>query len=479
MILIGLLVLAPIIIVAFYHADLKYLNAFLLPGLFSIFIGLLICIFAKRDNIDNHWNLSSQNSSLTVIFTWFWGIFIGALPFFISKELSFMHSIFESVSAFTTTGLSVIDVSKISHIFLFHRSFMQFCGGLGFVMMMLILINGKQSMNLYNAEGHTDKLLPNLKKTAQIIFIMYNSFLLLGIIAYLLAGMNLFDSICHSMCSLSTGGFSTKLNSIGEYKSFKFEMITIILMLIGTTNFAALLILTKRKFKTFIKLSETRFMFLLLLAFIPITAILLFTQLKMSLADAFRHSAFNVISALSTSGYSSMSYQDWPETAIFIIILMMIIGGGIGSTAGGMKLSRIYLLFKIAFANINNRFSSQRRIKNLYYINAQGKTHIDTNLLNKTVSFVTIYILIFLLGSFIIAVDQNVKLIPAMFEFASSLGTVGLSIGLTSTTTPTLSLIVEIFGMLLGRLEIFIFFNAIYSAFNLSNFLRLKSRILD
>jgi trk system potassium uptake protein TrkH len=112
-------------------------------------------------------------------------------------------------------------------------------------MMMVMLLQDKQSMNLYNAEGHPDKLMPNLKKTAQTIFLIYNSFLAAGTAAYRLAGMRLFDALLHTMCALSTGGFSTKLNSIGEYNSMPIELITVILMLIGTTNFAVLLLVSR------------------------------------------------------------------------------------------------------------------------------------------------------------------------------------------------------------------------------------------
>ena len=130
-----------------------------------------------------------------------------------------------------------MDVTVTPHIYLFHRSFMQFCGGLGFVLMMMLLVQGKQSMNLFNAEGHPDKLKPNLKKTAQAIGLMYGGFLVAGTAAYVVSGMDVFGAICHAMCALSTGGFSTKLNSIGEYASLPIEGVTIVLMLIGTTNF--------------------------------------------------------------------------------------------------------------------------------------------------------------------------------------------------------------------------------------------------
>ncbi len=153
------------------------------------------------------------------------------------------------------------------------------------MMMMVVLVQDKNAMNLYSAEGHPDKLMPNLKKTAQTIFLIYNGFLIVGTAAYRIVGMRLFDAVMHTMCALSTGGFSTKLNSIGEYNSFAVEAVTIVLMLIGTTNFAVLLLLIRRKWRQVIRVSEVKFMFLMLLIFIPLTAVSLMGGLNMSLLE--------------------------------------------------------------------------------------------------------------------------------------------------------------------------------------------------
>lgn len=349
-----------------------------------------------------------------------------------------------------------MDVSIVPTIYLFHRSFMQYCGGLGFIMMMIIFISNKQSMNLYSAEGHPDKIMPNIKKTVQAIFIIYNICLVLGSIAYRIAGMTWFDSICHCMCSLSTGGFSTKLMSIGEYNSLSIEIITIVLMLIGTTNFAALLLLARGKVRSFFRVSEVKFMFILLAVFIPPTAVSLAHGLNISLAEGFRKSAFDVVSALSTTGYSTMSYADWPHFAIGVLILMMVIGGGIGSTAGGIKISRVYLMLRMCALQIKKKLSPDRNVEAPYYVKASGKTPIDRELADDTTGFVMAYLVIYIIGSLVMTVTADCTLMEAMFDFASSLSTVGLSIGITGPMTNNATLIVEMIGMLLGRLEIFI-----------------------
>lgn len=465
MLLVGALVAIPLIILPFYPVDATYTLSFLAPALGSVLLGAVVCLAGKRDdgNDNFEWQSSMQHSSLTVLFAWLWGMIVGAIPFIIGSQLTVIQSLFEAVSGWTTTGLSVMDVSKTPHIFLFHRSFMQFCGGLGFVMMMIVLVLGKQSMNLYNAEGHPDKLMPNLKKTAQTIFLMYNSFLVIGVAAYRIAGMKLFDSILHTMCSLSTGGFSTRLNSIGEYNSLAIEIVTIALMMIGTTNFAVLLLLTKRKWRQVVRVSEVRFMILLLAIFVPLTAISLSVGLGMDIGEGFRRASFDVISALSTTGYSTMSYTSWPPFAIGVLILMMLIGGGIGSTAGGIKMSRVYILLRLALLNIHKRLSPSRKIEAPYYVKAQGNTPIDHSLASDTTGFVVCYLVLFIVGALLTTITANCSLSEGMFEFASALGTVGLSIGLTGPATGTGTLIIEMFGMMLGRLEIFIILIGIYS----------------
>ena len=462
MVMIGLLVIAPVAILPFYPRDIDYAIYFLLPGLLSVLAGGLVCAFGKREAYFSSDRPTAQrHSNNTVLFTWFWGIAVGAMPFFLSGQLKLVQALFESVSGWTTTGLSVMDVTKTSHIFLFYRSFMQYCGGLGFVLMMVMLVSGKRSMDLFNAEGHPDKLMPNLKQTAQTIFEMYIIFLIVGTAAYVVCGMPLFDSLCHAMCSLSTGGFSTKLNSISEYQSLSVEIVTIVLMLIGTTNFAVLLLLLRGKWRQAFQVSEVRFLFLLLI-FVPLMALPLSSELGMGFGEGLRHALFNASSALSTTGYATMSYENWPPFAIGLMILLMLIGGGIGSTAGGLKLTRVYLILRMVGLNIKRKLLPQRCVDAPTYVKAQGRTKIDEELCSDTVGFVGCYLLLFVSGALLLTMTAGCGLEKAMFEFASALGTVGLSIGLTGTATNNATLIVEMIGMILGRLEIFIVLTGVY-----------------
>jgi trk system potassium uptake protein TrkH len=464
--MIGLFILFPLITLIWYKDDIIYKNYFLIPGLFSLLMGILFTKLKSTKNIYISRRDSIGYSGLVVLFAWAFGIIMGAMPFFLSGKLNFVQAIFEAVSGFTTTGLSVIDVSKTENIFLFHRSFMQYCGGLGFIMMMILFMSNKNSMSLYSAEGHPDKIKPTIKNTAVSIFFVYILALLFGSIAYKIAGMTWFDSVNHAMCSLSTGGFSTRLNSVGEYNSPSIEFITIILMIIGTTNFASLLILVKGNFKTFFRISEIKFMFTILLIFIPITAFSLSKGLNIGIVEGFRKSSFDVISALSTTGYSTMSYAKRPDLSVAILILMMLIGGGIGSTAGGMKLNRVYLLLKFIKSNLKKKITTNNHIIHDTYVKAQGDVTISSEDYEDNLGFIVTYFLLFILGSLLIVVTADCSIKEAMFDFSSAIGTVGLSMGITNPSTDSLTLIIEIIGMLLGRLEIFIVFVGLSFGFN-------------
>ena len=472
MVLIGILVAFPLLILPFCPQDRDQAPAFLLPALLSMAAGGLLWGLGRKADPALPSRAPARRSSRTVLFTWTWGILAGAAPFVLSGQLTVVQALFESVSGWTTTGLSVMDVTRTSRLFLFYRSFMQYCGGLGFILMMVMLVSDKSSMDLFNAEGHPDKLMPNLKQTARTIFEMYLAFLVLGTGAYVLCGMDPFESVCHAMCSLSTGGFSTRLASIGEYHSLPIELVTVVLMLIGTTNFAVLLLLVRRKWRQALRVSEVRFLFLLLALFVPLTALDLSRELGMGVGEGLRQALFNVSSALSTTGYATMDYALWPPFSVGVLILLMLVGGGIGSTAGGLKLTRVYLILRMVGRNIKKRLLPQRVVDAPTFTRAQGKARIDEELCSDTVGFVGCYLLLYVGGSLLLTLTARCSLTEAMFEFASALGTVGLSIGLTGPAANAPTLIVEMAGMILGRLEIFIVLTAIAGSVQ-----RLKGRL--
>ena len=462
MLLIGALILFPILVVPFYPGEVKYIPAFALTALGSFVLGLLVCCIRRKKTAANFWQSPMQQGSVPVLFAWLFGILAGAVPFMISGFLTPVRALFESTSGWTTTGLVVSDVAHLPQIFLFHRSFMQYCGGLGFIMMILLIMGGKQAANLFNAEGHPDRLMPNIKKTTQTIFLIYNGFLILGTVLYVIFGMPVFDAICHTMSALSTAGFSPQVDSIGAYGSYPIEVVTIFLMLIGGTNFSVLLLLARLQLKKLFRVSEVRFMLLMMAVLTPLTAISLTQAMGINFWKSLHRALFGIVTTFTTTGYAIEDYTLWPPFAMGVIVILMVIGGGIGSTAGGIKLSRTNLLFRIMGNLTRKRLKSSRNVTAEYYYRAQGKTPIDESVIMEVFHLTIVYLMVMVVGSLLITFTEGCGLFEAMFEFTSALGTIGLSIGVTYTATDA-TLIVEIIGMILGRLEIFIVFVAIFT----------------
>ena len=466
--LIGFLVGVPLLNLLFYPTEIRYIPAFLIPFFFSLALGTIICVRTYRHQESvSEWQNPIQKGSLPVLFVWCYSFLVGAIPFVIGGQLDFTEALFESISGWTTTGLTVVnDVAAMPRIFLFHRSFMQYCGGLGFILMMVMVVQGKQSMDLYNAEGHIDRIMPNLKETSRVIFALYGGFFIFGTLLYRFLGMELFDAVCHTMSALSTAGFTTQAGSIGTYGSLPIEIITVVLMLVGASNFTVLLLLTEGKMRQVFHITEMKFLVGLLAVFVPLSAFSLIINMKMGIGEGFRNALFGVVTTFSTTGYSTMNYAEWPPFALGLLILLMIIGGSAGSTAGGIKLSRTYLLLRITRENIRKRLSPTRRIIMPTYNAVRGEIPIDDSLIADTFGFITCYMGVFIVGTLLVTLTADCSLFDAMFEFASALGTVGISNGLTNANTNAATLIIEMFGMVLGRLEVLIVFIGIASSFH-------------
>ena len=466
--LIGLLIAVPLVVIPFYPEEAQYIPGFLIPSIISIALGIVVCFYSPRkEKPVTEWQSPLQRGSLPVMLAWCFAFIAGAIPFVIGGQLNFRLAIFESVSGWTTTGLTVADVTAMPRIFLFHRAYMQYCGGLGFIIMIAMLVQGKQNMNLYSAEGHPDRIMPSLKRTSRIIFSLYSCFLAAGSLIYYIFGMGFFDAVCHTMSALSTAGFTTKAGSIGYYDSLPIEIITIVLMLVGSTNFAILLLLVKRKFRKISRVSEVRFMAGLLLVFVPLVAFSLMKNMGMGFGKSLINSLFGIVTTFTTTGYSTMNYALWPPFALGLLIILMIVGGSAGSTAGGIKLFRAYLLIRVTKENVRHRLSPARRVTAPVYYRAQGKTPIDNVLIKDTIGFVACYLGVFIVGTLLLALTAGCHIFDAMFEFASAFGTVGISNGITSTGASVGSLFILMVGMILGRLEVFIVFIGIFSGVHL------------
>ncbi len=450
---VGGLILLALLALPFYQDELDQAIYFIIPAAAALLIGFLLKLLRPRYEI----KLNLRQGAVIVLGIWISAALFSSLPFILSGMLNFAQAYFEAMSGWTTTGLSVVDVTTAPHIFLLFRSIMQFFGGLGFVLIVVSALSETFGMRLYSAEGHSDKLLPNLAKSSRMIIAIYMGYFVAGTILYVIFGMPVFDAINICMAALSTGGFAVTPDSIAAYHSFIIELITIVLMILGATNFLIHLLLIRRKFRKIVSLSELKFMLFLLGLFIPLVAVLSLTGLYGNFGEALRVSLFNITSALTTTGFSTVSYNNWPSFAWLILIVMMIIGGGAGSTAGGIKYGRIYIMFKAFYWNIKRKFMPEHTVSEISINRPEGKVYIEPGIYSEAANYVFLYTVILLAGTGILAAC-GYSFQDSLFEYASALGTVGLSVGVTTPDMPPVALWSMTGGMLLGRLEIYVVF---------------------
>ncbi|MFO7814567.1 MAG: TrkH family potassium uptake protein [Halanaerobiales bacterium] len=454
--------LLPLLSLPFYPKEVKYSYAFIIPSVILLLIGYIAWKYTKHNREEV--SLSLKEGGIIVLVSWIIAVIFSAIPFMLINMLNFTQAIFESMSGWTTTGLSVVDVTAAPKLILLWRSIMQFFGGAGLVVVMLSSVLHPYGFGLYNAEGRSDQLLPHVKRSTKAIMLIYSSYTLGGIILYILVGMSVFDAFNHSLAALSTGGFSTQVDSIGHYDSISIEMVTWILMLIGTTNFATHFALLKGRFKVFFKNGEVRLLMLLNAVFIPIIMYFTVNNLYDSVPAVLRRSIFETITAISTTGYSLDTFTTWNLFGVFCIIILMLVGGGTGSTAGGIKLYRIYLIFKSIYWEIKGYFLPEDIVRKNYIWRGEKRIEVKSNYVMEAANYVVLYMFTYFMGV-LIFLSQGYNLSDSMFEFASALGTVGLSVGVTAADAPPLILWTETFGMFLGRLEFFVIFFAVIKIF--------------
>jgi len=467
-VIVGVLLAFPLLVLAAEPASPRYVLAFAIPSGLSLVLGWLLFRHVGSDDDVSHFEVNTQVGSLTVLLGWLYGFVAGAAPFVIAGYLPPLHALFESVSGWTGTGLTMMDVVAAPDVFLFHRAFMQFAGGLGFVMVVLMFVHSKQAANLYNAEGHPDRVAPRVKGSARAIFLIYLGFVGLGTVLYRLLGMPWFDSLLHSMSALGTGGFSTQYASIGGYGNVGIEIVTAVLMVIGMTNFAVLLLLARGRWRQVSRVSEVRFMALLLAGLTAVVALLLWSDGVGTARGATHHALFTVISAVSTTGFSTIDLAGASQAVVGVLTVAMLVGGGIGSTAGGLKIQRAYILTRVLGAALKRRMMPARVVSAPRFTRAQGRATIDDSLATEIMGFALMYLAVFLAGTFVFTVVEGVSLGEGAFDFASVLSSTGLSVGVVHAESHVVTLVTAMVGMVLGRLEIFIVLIGVHSGWRLS-----------
>jgi len=449
LLILGGLYLLPLLTVFFYPEHIDQMLGFLTCSAVLSAVGVGLRLLRPKEDTAP---LMTQEGALILVAVWLLAIISGTIPFLFYTNLSFPQVFFESASGWTTTGLSVIDVTDTSPLLLMYRSFIQLLGGAGFAIITLSALTGPSAMGLMQAEGRTDKLEPHVRKTAVVVLRIYAGYIVGGTLLLRLAGMGWFDAINHAFTALSTGGFSTRPESIGYWDSPLVEAAVILLMMLGTINFLTAYLLIQRKVTLAFRNEELRFMGGLML--VGVTLIFGFVTLGLypSLQQGVRVAIFEVVSTVTTTGFSTVGYADWGGIGWFVLILLMIIGGGAGSTAGGLKKIRIYILLKTAFWEVRRALRSQSVVNMPTLTYGNDRRVLSDEQVRTTAAFVTLYMLCLCL-IVLVMLASGYSLPDGLFEAASTLSTVGLSVGVTSVTMPIHLYWVMSAGMLLGRLE--------------------------
>ncbi len=454
----GLCILSSCIVSLVY--DESNLYAILLSSLLCIVIGGIAWYVTRRaEKI-----IGKREGFLIVTLAWTLFTLFGALPFVFTGEIpGFTDAFFETMSGFTTTGATILDnIEGMSHALLFWRSMTQWLGGMGIIVLSLAILPllGVGGMQLFVAEmpGPTkDKLHPRIKETAKRLWAIYLIYTIIETILLVMGGMNLFDAVCHSFTTLSSGGYSTKQASLAYYDSPFIHYVVILFMFIAGTNFTLSYVALHLRFRKVFENEEFRFYAGTAGVFSLIFTAVLFLRGNQPAEECFRESVFQVVSVMTTTGFSTVDYMSWPPMLVMLVLLMMLIGGSAGSTSGGIKAVRVLLLIK------NSYYELKRMIHPNAVVPLRLNRHaVPTSVVVNIIAFITIYALTIAIGAVIMAllgydVDTSIGAI------ASSLGNIGPALGSlgpaeTFSHLPAIGKWLLAFLMLFGRLELFTVF---------------------
>ena len=453
----GIFQLFPLLIAVIDHEPRNIL-AYIESLCLILLVGSALLLFSRGGN---HM-FSAQEGFAATGLSWIFMSAFGALPFFLSGQIpSYVDAFFEMVSGFTTTGASILtDVEALSRCNLFWRSFSHWLGGMGVLVFLLAVVpgarkNGGTGIYLMRAESpgpSVDKLTPHLRQTAMILYGIYILLTALCIGCLLLGGMPVFDSFCIAFGTAGTGGFAIKNSSMGGYSYFLQTVVTVFMFLFGV-NFSLYYMLLLRKFKAVFKNEELRLYFGIAAGSIVLIAINI-SRMYNTVYEAVHHAAFQVVSIMTTTGYGTVDFEQWPAFSKAILLSLMFIGASAGSTGGGLKVSRVLLLMKSIRRTIRKALHP-RRVQPVYM---DGRA-VSEEVCDNVNAYLAIYCVILVLSFAIISVD-GFSIGTNFSAVASCFNNIGPGFELVGATQnfsiySDLSKIILSLDMLLGRLEIF------------------------
>ena len=455
LIILGTFMLIPFFIEFIYN---EKNSTFLSSASITAFIGILLVL----TNLDESRKLNLQQAFLLTTLSWLSIAIFGSLPFLLSNlNLSFVDSFFESMSGITTTGSTVItNLDEAPKSILIWRAILQWLGGIGVIVMAITIlpllnIGGMQLFRMESSDT-AEKILPKTREVTLIISTIYLILTFACVVAYWFAGMNLFDSVAHSMTTIATGGFSTYSGSIGYFQNPKIEIISIIFIVLGSIPFIVYLKFIKGDKKIFLKDAQIKgLIYILIFSILLVFLYLMITNKDYSLLENLRISTFNVVSILSGTGYVTADFSSWGEFPLIFFLFLMFIGGCAGSTTCGIKIFRFQILGNFIINQIK-KLVYPRGVFSLKYNNEK----ISNTFIYSIITFIFLYFFIFFILAALLSIN-GLDFVTAISGSASAISNVGPGLGDiigpngNFSNLPDFSKLSLSLGMLLGRLELF------------------------
>jgi len=455
LIILGAFMLIPFFIQFIYGEEN---NTFLSSALVTAFIGMLLILA----NLEENRKLNLQQAFLLTTLSWLSIAIFGCIPFLLSDlNLSFVDSFFESMSGITTTGSTIITyLDNAPKSILIWRAILQWLGGIGIIVMAITIlpllnVGGMQLFRMESSDS-TEKILPRTREITLIISLIYLVLTFACGIAYWLIGMNIFDSIAHSMTTIATGGFSTYSSSIGYFQNPKIEIISIIFIILGSIPFIAYLKFVKGDKKIFLKDNQIKgLVYILIISILLMFLYLMLSNKEHSFLENLRISTFNVVSILSGTGYVTSDFSMWGKFPLIFFLFLMFIGGCAGSTTCGIKIFRFQILGSFIINQIK-KLVYPHGVFSIKYNNEK----ISNKFIYSIITFVFLYFFIFFILAALLSIN-GLDFVTALSGSASAISNVGPGLGDVIgpngnySVLPNFSKLSLSLGMLLGRLELF------------------------
>ena len=446
------LLIVPLVVATIYHEPAKVFVS--IGATMAILLGLgFLGSFQKPKDF----HIYAKEGVLIVALCWILWSFFGALPFVFSGQIpNIIDGFFEVSSGFTTTGATILDdVGVLSHSLLFWRSFTHLIGGMGVLVFALAIMDNNKNSHLEVMKAEVPgpvfgKVVSKLKNTAQILYFLYLGLFFLFVVLYFLAGMPLFDSFVIAMGTAGTGGFTVFNDGIAHYNSSLITYLVSVGVLVFGVNFNLYYYLMIRKFKAFFKDEELRtYITIVLVSSVLIAYNVL--HLYANVAKSFEISFFQVSNIITTTGFGYGTTEQWPLFSQFILLMLMVIGGSAGSTAGGLKVIRCLTLWRIAKNQVLSTLSPNRVVT--LHVN---DTVLDKDTQHKILKYFTIYSFITIALLFVVSLDNNnfMTVVSAVFSCFNNIGPM-IGTGQTFSIFSSISKFLLSLAMIAGRLEIY------------------------